>query len=198
MTKPRARAKQAQIVEAARRIFMDQGFGGASMDAIAAAADVSKATLYAYFGSKEDLFAHVVTQAGQSRVKSLDLEDVDPRTLLHDAAREITNLILSPDTVAMYRIIMSEARNFPDLGARFYTAGPAALIDRLAMHLDAAMQAGALRHAPPRVAAAQFIGMILGDLQLRVLLHVGKPPVKRIREEVAYHGVDAFMHAYRP
>jgi AcrR family transcriptional regulator len=198
MNKPRARNKQSQIIGAAQRLFMDQGFGGTSMDAIAEAAAVSKATLYAYFASKEDLFTHVVTQAGQTRVKALDVPEGDVGESLRQSAHEIANLILSPDNVAMYRIIMSEGRNFPDLGARFYTAGPAVLIDRLAAHLAAAMQSGVLRQASPRMAAAQFIGMILGDLQLRVLLHVGKPPGKRAREEAAEQGVDAFLRGYRP
>jgi len=198
MSKPRARTKQSQIVGAAQRLFMDQGFGGTSMDAIAEAAAVSKATLYAYFASKEDLFTHVVALAGETQVKALESPQDDVRESLRQSAREIAHLILSADNVAMHRIIMSEGRNFPDLGARFYTAGPAVLIDRLAALLAAAMQSGVLRQAPPRVAAVQFIGMILGDLQLRVLLHVGKPPGRRAREEAAEQGVDAFLRGYLP
>ncbi len=56
----RARAKRDQMREGARRVFLDRGFSGASTDAIAAEAGVSKQTLYAYYPSKEDLLFDVL------------------------------------------------------------------------------------------------------------------------------------------
>lgn len=193
-----ARTKEPQILRAAWKLFKEQGFGSTSMDAIAAEADVSKATLYAYFKSKEDLFARVV-----AREAEIHGGDAGAVVAVPDIGRQLatmadlfSRLILSEDNVAMYRIIMSEGRNVPELGARFYAAGPAMLIDRLAECLESAMKQGVLRTAEPRLAAAQFIGLILGELQLRMLLRVGKPPSARARSSVVRDGVAVFLRAY--
>ena len=178
---------------------MESGFGGASMDAIAAAGGVSKATVYAYFKSKEELFSQVVAQQGDAHALTLGSPRAMPTAILLDRiARDLAALILSADTAAMYRIVMSEAGNVPDLGRRFYEAGPTTLLAALADCLSAAMARGDLAPAPTHVAAAQFIGLILGDLQLRLLLHVGAPPGARLRNAVARQGVAAFLRAYAP
>jgi TetR/AcrR family transcriptional repressor of mexJK operon len=76
----RGRAKRDQILTGARRVFLRDGFAGASTDAIAAEAGVSKRTLYAYYPSKEDLFVDVLRgltiENPQSRVGVEDREHV--------------------------------------------------------------------------------------------------------------------------
>jgi AcrR family transcriptional regulator len=195
----RIRTKQAAIVAAGRRLFMQQGFGGASMDAIAAEAGVSKATLYAYFRSKEELFSHVVASERTTPAAALGAAPAMPLPQrLNRIEVELAALILSDATAAMYRIIMSEGGSFPELGTRFYEAGPARLLADLATCLADAMHRGELMQAPPQAAATQFIGLILGDLQMRLLLHVGPPPTARHRAKTARAGTAAFLRAYRP
>jgi TetR/AcrR family transcriptional repressor of mexJK operon len=194
----RIRTKQAAIVEAARQMFMEQGFAGASMEAIAGGAGVSKATLYAYFRSKEDLFGHVVASRRSAPAVALGAPASVPleRRLVRIAS-ELSALILSAETTSMYRIIMSEARAVPDLGARFYAEGPAKLLVELGDFLHGAMQRGELVRADPAAAATQFIALILGDLQMRRLLAVGDVPSARLRSKVARQGVTTFLRAYR-
>lgn len=57
--------REAQILEVAGQVFATEGYAGASMDAIAARADVSKPMLYNYFGSKRDLYFAYIEQAGK-------------------------------------------------------------------------------------------------------------------------------------
>ena len=203
MTEPgrkpaRASTKRAQILGAARLLFTGQGFAGTSMDSVAAGANVSKATLYAYFASKEELFGQVVDSDRARYVQTLETDSAgaDIAITLDRLAIELARLILSPETVAFYRVIMSESGQFEDLGTQFYHAGPALLLGRVAACLEAAMARGDLRAAPPRAAAGQFIGLILGELQLRALLKVGPVASARTRSNVARRGVAVFLAAY--
>ena len=69
VTVDRAAAKRAQITKAAREVFLERGYAGASMDAVTALAGVSKQTLYSYFPSKGELFADFLDgEVGHLRV----------------------------------------------------------------------------------------------------------------------------------
>ena len=188
------------MLNAARHLFTTQGFGGTSMDAIAAEAAVSKATLYAYFSSKEDLFTEVVASDGERYVHLPKGDNaVDPiADVLNGLAHDLASLILSPETIAIYRIVMAESVNFPDLGTCFYQAGPKQMIGRVADCLASAMDRRALRHAPAGEAASNFIALVLGELQLRALLQVGGPIEQETRAQVARRGVEVFLRAYAP
>src|SRR5215210_4632518 len=74
---PRARAKRDQILSGARRVFLRDGFAGASTDAIAAEAKVSKRTLYVYYLSKEDLFAGVMRRLTIENPQTRALESME-------------------------------------------------------------------------------------------------------------------------
>ena len=71
--------KRQAILNAATELFVARGYGAVSMDAIARAADVSKATLYAHFESKDRLFARIVSDACQENITPGDLPDGDDR-----------------------------------------------------------------------------------------------------------------------
>ena len=187
------------MLDAARRLFTNQGFGGTSMDAIAAEAAVSKATLYAYFSSKEDLFTQVVESDAERYIHVLDGKTAKPiASVLNRLGDELASLILSPETVAIYRIVMAESANFPDLGARFHHAGPSRLIARVAACLAAAMDRNVLRRAPAKEAAGHFIALILGELQVRALFQGGGPIEPETRTQVTRRGVETFLRAYAP
>ena len=200
MPRNRAGTKRQQILDAARILFTSQGFGSTSMDAVAAEANVSKATLYAYFTSKEELFGQVVASDRERYVHIPDTQEMnaDIALVLNRLALELSGLILSTETVAIYRMIMSETQPNAALGAQFYHAGPALLLARIADCLEAAMKRGELRQAPTRTAAGQFIALILGELQLRALLQVGRVAGARTRAVVAREGVAVFLRAYAP
>src|SRR6202023_2903248 len=118
--------KATLVLRAARRAFLASGFGVVSMDAIAREAGVSKATVYAHFGSKEELFGAVVADAEQrfGGFSALELDPRDVEASLETIARRFLDLVLSPEAVAVNRIIIGEVARFPALGNVFWQAGP--------------------------------------------------------------------------
>lgn len=200
--RPAPGSKPAQIIEAAVAVFLEQGYGAASMDAIARAANVSKATLYAHFAGKEQLFAALITDwCHKHKVLYLlgqaDLERMPVRDALVLVADAFVRLTLQPETVAMQRLVVAEAGRFPELGRIYYEAGPAVILDRLAGFLAGAARRGQLRPLDePVLAAGQFLQMTKGHLQLRLLLAM---PVGDLETCIPRHvaiAVDTFLRAY--
>ncbi|MGP4051963.1 TetR/AcrR family transcriptional regulator [Streptomyces sp. 2A115] len=130
---PRAELKRQAIVRAARELFLRDGFG-VGMDAIAAAAGVSKVTVYNHFGSKEALFSAVIsgalddpltgTGASPAALEGL-AEAEDLRTALLDAARAWVHAVRSNhDVIALRNLVAAEQHRFPELGRAWQGHGP--------------------------------------------------------------------------
>jgi AcrR family transcriptional regulator len=172
--------KREQIMAAARVIFCEQGYGVASMDAIARAAGVSKATVYAHFTGKEDLFGQMIQRECLTRFRGfaslLVTDPIDPPTGLKRAAEEFMAPILSPAALAVHRVVIAESGRFPELGRIFYEAGPERTITALARYLEAADVQGKLAVPDPWLAATQFIGMLKAYQHLRFVLGL-EPPI---------------------
>jgi AcrR family transcriptional regulator len=197
----RASTKLNLILAAASRLFRLHGYGATSMDAVAKEADVSKATLYVYFSGKRELFGAVITEEGDRNSRALiagTAGQEEMRAKLLRFGRAILALLLAPETVGAYRMVVAEAQRFPETGRVFYDSGPARLLARLEEFFADAMAAGKLRSAHPRHAAEQFIGLVRGDLQLRALLALDEKQTEMQRDEVIRSGVDTFYRAYRP
>jgi TetR/AcrR family transcriptional regulator, mexJK operon transcriptional repressor len=165
--------KVRQIVAAARKVFMEEGYGAASMDAIARHASVSKATVYAHFNGKDALFAalmviecrHLSDEIGR---RALDEPVI--RDALMSVAHDFNNLLCTAEGLGMYRIVVAEAPRFPELGRVFYDSGPKIMIDRIADFLRSATERGLLNIPDPRVGAIQFISLVRGELHLTKVL----------------------------
>src|SRR5579863_431095 len=101
---PAITGKAESILAAAQRVFVVSGFGAASMDAIAREAGASKATVYAYFASKEELFGAVVAREGERYFRGFSARELDPgdvETSLTEIAQRFLQLVLSPDAIAV-------------------------------------------------------------------------------------------------
>ncbi len=127
----RSKLKREQILTAARRLFLRQGFAQTSTEAIRLEAGVSKETLYRYYASKEDLFADVLRQLTLEQITtwhverigdSLDRESL-PAALLQ-LTQELAAVMMQPEYLALLRIIVAETPRFPQLGALFRSAVP--------------------------------------------------------------------------
>jgi len=105
-------AKKLAVLKAALRLFLEQGFGATSMDAIAREAGVSKATLYAHVKSKEELFAAITATCAEQLLAAHTAfeHESDIRAALLRFGREHVALLLSPEGAAMYRIVIAEAK----------------------------------------------------------------------------------------
>ncbi len=191
--------KRQQMLRAAADLFIEQGYGAVSMDAVARSAGVSKATLYAHFASKDALFATIVGEACRaSPVAEGVLPDApaDLDAALRAVGGGVLRFLLHPRTIAIARVAIAESARFPELGAAFLTSGPMAFQTRFTAWIARLHQAGHL-HAPDAAVAAQHLGALLrGSLHLETMLTPGlEPDDARIDDAVAA-AVAAFLRAY--
>ena len=164
--------KAADILAAARREFLASGFGAVSMDAIAREAGVSKATVYAHFAGKEELFGAVVGEMSEryfGGFSASELDPVDVGASLATLARQFLDLLLSPDAIALNRIIIAEVVRFPALGEVFWRAGPERTRAQIADFLRQAEAAGSLAMPDAHEAAEQFAALVRGEIHQRHL-----------------------------
>jgi TetR/AcrR family transcriptional regulator, mexJK operon transcriptional repressor len=193
--------KAEAILAAAERAFLAGGFGAVSMDLIAREAGVSKATVYAHFTGKEALFGAVVAQLSERRFHGFSAEALDPR----DAAASLTtiavrflDLVLSPEAIALNRIIIAEVARFPALGEVFWAAGPELTRVQIERFLRRAAAAGALAVPDARLAAEQFVALARGEIHLRSLLRLEDPGDPAALGAAAESAVATFLRAFRP
>jgi AcrR family transcriptional regulator len=168
-------SKAESILAGAKRAFLAAGFGAVSMDTIAREAGVSKATVYAHFAGKEELFGAVIGRECEryfARFSEGELDPRDVRASLTVLGRRFLELLLSPDAIALYRIILGEVTRFPGLGEVFWRAGPERQRLQIEAFLKSATEAGTLSLADTRLAAEQFVSLVRGDIQLRHLLRL--------------------------
>lgn len=170
--------KAETILAAAERAFLAAGFGAVTMDAIAREAGVSKATVYAHFHGKEELFGAVVAHLTERRFHGFSVEALDP----HDIAESLTtiaarflDLVLSPEAIALNRIIIGEVTRFPVLGQVFWAAGPERTREQIETFLRRAADSGSLAVSDARLGAEQFIALARGEIHLRSLLRLEDP-----------------------
>ena len=191
-------AKAESILAAAKRAFLQRGFGAVSMDTIAREAGVSKATVYAHFAGKEELFGAVIGRECERFLASFSAGELDPldvRNSLTILARRFLELVLSPDGIALHRIILAEVTRFPTLGEVFWRAGP----ERQRVQIEAFLQtaaAGTLSFSDTRLAAEQFLSLVRGEIQLRQLLRLETQADEA--ETAIAAAVDTFLRAFAP
>lgn len=192
-------AKKRAVLKAALRLFLEQGFGATSMDAIAREAGVSKATLYAHVKSKEELFAAITATCAEQLLAAHTAfeQESDIRAALLRFSREHVALLLSPEGAAMYRIVIAEAPRFPELGRAFYENGPAIRLKALVEYLQRADAAGVLKVDNAPLAAGEFVGMLGGTLHLRAMLGHAHEITPAEQEALVEHAVDTFLRGYR-
>jgi TetR/AcrR family transcriptional repressor of mexJK operon len=193
--RPLDAAKHRRIVAAATDAFLKRGFGATSMDYVARRARVSKMTVYTHFTSKEALFGAIIdVLAGGlvARIEELELGDHPPAPALRQFGRKYLELALAASSVALHRMIVTEAGRVPRLGRLIYETGPVQIVGALARFLRSRKE---LALADPHRAAEQFLGMTLGQAQLRLLLHAR--PVAEIHagiDAAVDHAVDLFLN----
>jgi TetR/AcrR family transcriptional regulator, mexJK operon transcriptional repressor len=160
------RAREAEILSAALGVFLHSGYGGSTVDELAAAARVTKRTLYSYFGDKAALFAAMVRHLAAA--VSLDAA-ADDDTLETLAAR-IVSRVYSDELVGLHRLVIAESARFPELAMILHNHGDARHIARLAEHIRAERGAAREQLAEP------LFSLLLGEKHRRRLLGIDPPP----------------------
>ncbi|HEY6432249.1 MAG TPA: TetR/AcrR family transcriptional regulator [Acetobacteraceae bacterium] len=192
-------AKRHAILDAATELFIAQGYGAVSMDAIARAAGVSKATLYAYFRSKDQLFATIIREACQSNLAVQDFlpaDQDDVRAALTRLANRMLRFLLEDRSLAIHRVVIAESVRFPELGRAFYESGPMTFTTAFSAWLREQTAAGRLAVTHPERAADQFAGMLKCGCYTRAALGVTPPPSEAEIDGTATGAVETFLKAY--
>ncbi|MEO0830165.1 MAG: TetR/AcrR family transcriptional regulator [Pseudomonadota bacterium] len=188
-----------QVLAGAREVFLQDGFEGASVDVIARAAGVSKATLYSYFPDKRLLFMEVATQEcrrqADSALNELDFE-MSPRDVLLEVARRMMDFFFSEFGRGVFRICVAETERFPELGQEFYNNGPAVVRRTLVRYFEAAMERGELQISDLELAADQFAELCKADLFPRLIMGLSSYFSSAEKSRVAEGAVDLFLARY--
>ncbi|MGW6459470.1 TetR/AcrR family transcriptional regulator [Streptomyces sp. NPDC055078] len=198
--------KRRAITQAAREVFGRDGYSRASVDAIAAAAGVSKRTIYNHFDHKEELFqtvalegAHDVTAAIEQIMdrhlrKIVDLE----QDLTDFSLDRVTAVTAFPDHFALVRAIEAEAARIPTPVLKAWIeAGPQTAHLRLAPYLRAIADRGLLRIADAEQAAAHLTLLTITDVNQQTFYGAVPLPPERVTDIVTA-GVRAFLRCYAP
>ena len=197
--RPKDPGKRAAILDAAKQLFVQQGYAGTSVEQIAATAGVSKLTVYSHFGDKETLFVEAV----KAQCMQLMPEDVfvrpgrDLRGSLLDIARHFFALVSSEPAVALHRVLMADGRDDPKLVRLFWDAGPARVKAGFTAFLEQAIAAGQLEIPDTALAVDQFLCLLKGPVHMRILL-------PGLEGDCACHPdhveatVDLYLRAYAP
>jgi len=197
----RTEARRLAIIEAARSVFLEHGFERASMSQISERLGGSKATLYGYFKSKEELFLATVEQGIE--VESGELIAAirripDTRKALETFGRSYVEKATGARPIAVYRMIA----NLPadsGVGLTFYERGLRQGWIMFCLYVEDLIAAGQLRPCTAWVAAMHLKGMLEGEFVERRLLNALPRELDRQTiERVARDAVDAFLRAYGP
>ncbi|MBG1233135.1 TetR/AcrR family transcriptional regulator [Aestuariivirga litoralis] len=189
-------AKRSQVLDGARRCFLEQGFDGASMNDIVKAAGVSKGTVYAYFPSKEKLFEALVFDDRRSQAERAIVIGDESRPIeevLTELGLRMSNLITSDESIAYIRMVLAVAAKFPEVGSAFYEAGPAYSISKIAPYLQRKMDDGTLEQANPIHAAMQFGELVHCGLMKPKLFATPRFASPLNTEEAVAAGVKLFL-----
>ncbi|MFT3966300.1 MAG: TetR/AcrR family transcriptional regulator [Sphingobium sp.] len=184
----------------AARSFLEQGYAGTTMSGIAAALGGSKGTLWSYFSSKEELFAACIdhaTGAYRARLSEiLDASSDDLRQTLKRICTSIAKKVVSPEAIALQRLVVAEAGRFPEMGAIFYNRGPGMTHALLAKFMAGEMERGRLRSDDPMRVARTLSALTVYGYQQRLLWGLIDQADSDAIEADVDRGIDLFLRIY--
>lgn len=200
---PRTRRTRAAVVEAATTLFLRHGYQGTSTDEIARLAAVSKRTVYNNFGDKERLFTEIILGITVTAEQLADefaselrrAEDVP--SALRDVARRLLEAVTRPLVLRLRRLLIAEARRFPDLAREYYRGAPGRTLGALAAAFESLAERGALVVPDPQRAAEHFAFLVLGATLDRAMFDGEQSiPSDAELQRTADDAARAFLAAY--
>ena len=160
------RTRETEILTAALDVFLRSGYGASTVDELAAAAQVTKRTLYAYYGDKAEIFSAMV----KSLAAAVSLDAASDRDTLETLAARIVSRLHSDELVGLHQLVIAESTRFPELALILHSSGDARHIARLAEHIRA-------ERDPAREPLAEpLFSLLLGEKHRRRLLGIDPPP----------------------
>ena len=199
MKADRREKRRDEILDAATTLLVERGYRDTSMLEVARRASASKETLYAWFGDKHGLFEAVIRRnaATLQTVLARHLEEEAPLDMvLRDFGRALLQLLLGDGAVAINRAAIAEAQADPRLARILSRSGREATLPGFVQILEASRAQGLLKFDSAKEAAEDYLGLLLGDLQVRRLLGLAPTPTKAQVEARARRAAAAFQNLY--
>jgi AcrR family transcriptional regulator len=181
------------LIEAAEEIFLAKGYHSATMDDVAQAAGMSKKTVYQLIHSKAELFMALLDHHQTRLIFPAPQPDWCEHRILVEHLLALGQFLLSPEQLAIIRLIMAEYTHSPDLSRAFHQSR----VKRAKARLEACLSdIAARRNAQFRdlsEMSAMLFGMTIGEFHLSVLLGFRPPPSKSLLERRIRQGVAMFL-----
>ena len=192
-------SKRRQILDGARKVFMDLGFDAASMNEIARSAGVSKGTLYVYFADKIRLFEAILENEAREQGKvAFNLDPArDVETTLREFGQAYMALLCRPGGGSWIRTVMAIAERMPEVGRRYYANVLEKLVNHLADYLKARVAVGDLAIDDCGLAASQFMEVCKASLFLPFVFQAAPAPSAERIDEVVDSATRMFLANYR-
>ena len=186
------------FVTAAGALFVEQGYGAVTMEAIALRAGASKATLYGYFPSKEALFEAFVHEAGRDGLEQLEAAKQygEVPEILHRLGIAYLDLVTRREVIEVNRLIMGEAGRHPQLSRIFYENGPRQTLIAICETIELLMNRGALRRTDIRQAGLYFKVLCEAGLVERQLWGLDQAPDPAIRRAAVEDATRVYLSAF--
>lgn len=191
--------RRDEILDTAVEVLSERGYRDASMLEIARRSSASKETLYAWFGDKQGLLEALIKRNAQAVQAVLARHlggDAPPEHLLREFGCALLELLLGDSAVAINRAAISEAKSDPALAQTLASAGRQTVLPIFVRLLERYAEHAALTIDDAPRAAEDFLGLLLGDIQVRRLLGVMPRPRKAQIEARAVHATRAFLRLY--
>jgi len=191
--------RRQAIVDIAKEAFTKKGLEQTSMSYIAQKLGGSKATLYNYFSSKEDIFAAVMESSVTSDVASAFdklSNSVALETALFDFGFHYLQSIMSYELDAIRKMALCESGR-SEISRYFYINGPGKGRESIAQYLNNQMENGSLTKTRPQIAAAQLIALLEAELVPPFEMNVIEKPNDTEIKRVAETAIDSFLKIYQ-
>ncbi|WP_332931468.1 TetR/AcrR family transcriptional regulator [Alteromonas sp. 14N.309.X.WAT.G.H12] len=197
----KTQARRDAIVEAAKYVFREYGFEVASMDMIAKEFGGSKATLYNYFKSKDEIFFAVVKDTVETDFEPvfqlLKQDDELPiSSRLTQFGSEFLKMTLDSSVIAARRMVLAEIQR-SDIGRLFYENGPGLVIQLIAEFLEHEISAGRFVSCDTNLAAKQFKALLNAELHELYQFGCIENVEKACIDDVVTRAIEAFLTIYK-
>ena len=188
--------RERAILDAALKVFAAHGFSGATMDAVATEAGLTKPTLYSYFSSKDDLFQAMLLAKRDLMLDVFDHPSGSMVADLSDFAWAYAETVMRPDMLSLARLIIGEVTRFPEIGRAYQSSGPDHLLHGIMRYLVTQRDAGRLTFDDAELAAQDLWGLILSAPRTQALHMPDALPDRATLNRYITNGLRVFLRAY--
>jgi len=194
---PKGLERQRRILDAAREVFLEQGYDNASINDIMCRAGGSLSTLYRLFGNKLGLFEAMMTQTSNRVFAAFEAVECaakrgdSPEQALKRYGHLLLERVLSPEAIGLYRLVTMECSSEREhIQALFYAQGPKRINDKLSAYLQRQVDQGVMQIRDTEMAAFQFVEMVKCNFQMRAMMGMS------IDEDERNRGVDQAVELF--